>query len=260
MVAILLALGAGLAAFVSPCFLPIVPVLAAYLNGTGTKQTQESPVMAMVQFTQFGVDGFAAKVVETEEKPDTKSSGGALKGSLAFMAGFSSIFLAFWAIVSVVGLVAADAKPILRVGGGIILVFFGAAMMGIIKVPQKLQNIGPKIDMKAASPLHAFALGGAFGAGASPCFGPLLGGVLGLILSAKTSMAGLGLLLVFCVGLGVPVVLTTLGFDKFLAHMKWTTRYGRHIQIIAGIIMMFFGVLMISDLLGSFSALIWNWS
>lgn len=279
MVSIALAFAAGLVAFVSPCFLPIVPVLAAYLSGNSVLKADVSPTLRMSVTANFGADGFVSgapvgqgnavggsgtdsmvDVAPRSNRSDGPHTIGGLRGSLAFMAGFSVVFLAFWAAVAALGLVVADARPILRVVGGVVLVVFGAAMVGLIRLPSTIRFAVPALGSGAATPWQAFALGAAFGAGGSPCFGPLLATVLGLILTAETALVGLGLLSVFCLGLGIPVVLATLGVGSILTRLGWVRRYGHQIQVVGGVVIMLFGVLMISDLLGSFSATIWNLS
>lgn len=256
---IALAFVAGLVAFVSPCFFPLVPVLAAYLGGDSARTTTAMPALAG---SRFGSDGFivsraSAAQAAVEADRATRRRSRSFVGAIAFVLGFSTVFVTFWVAVALVGLVVADIKPLMRMLGGSVMVVFGAATAGLFTLPT-LKSARPKHrDGVNVSASQGFLLGCAYGAGATPCFGPLLASVLGMILVAETAGAGLLLLLVFCLGFGLPIVLVTVGFTQLLDKLGWLVRYHRPIRIISGTIMIIFGFLMIADLMGWFSGFAW---
>lgn len=235
---------AGIVSFAAPCFLPIVPVFVAYLAG----QPATVPVAT----------GFIRPEDRQVQAPVGGGKGMALRNSLAFVAAFSAVFIGLWGLISLIGWVVGDFRPALRVGGGILLILLGLYTGGILKLSWLDRSMGgPK--MKAGQPTMARSalMGLAFGAGWSPCIGPVLGVVLGMAVTTGSAGHGLALLVVYCLGLGLPFVLVALGVDRLTAKLSWFSRHFRAIQLISAALLMLMGFLMITDLLAPLSGFSW---
>ncbi|MDR1766939.1 MAG: cytochrome c biogenesis protein CcdA [Propionibacteriaceae bacterium] len=223
-----LVLLAGVASFASPCFLPVVPVFAGYMTGQGAAN------------------------------PDRGRLGG-VGQALVFMAAFSAVFIAGWAVIGLIGWVAGDYRAWLRIGGGIVLVVLGLHVSGLLRIGLLDRVLRASYNPDMAEPPNwrrSALLGLAFAAGWTPCIGPVLGGVLGLATTADSLGSGLGLLVVYCLGLGVPFVLVSAGITSLASRLKWFVRHQRGVNAVAGMLLIAVGFLMIADLFSRLSALI----
>lgn len=234
-----LALAAGVVSFASPCFLPIVPVYVGYLAG------------------------------ETDRARDRR---GTLLQACAFVAGFSVVFVALWVSIGLIGYVVGGYRDILRVIGGAVLVLMGLHVAGLIDIPvlsRTLRPIAAPAIMHsagappvigaasgvrtAASTRRSILLGVAFGAGWSPCIGPILGGVIGLASVSTTVGEGAALLTAYCLGLGLPFVLVALGADELHRRLRFFTRHAMGVALVSGALLVGAGFLMITDLFARLS-------
>lgn len=217
---------AGLASFLSPCFLPVVPV-------------------------------FIAQLVGTEGNAVTRKN--ALLNTVAFILGFSLIFILLWALLELMGIALATYAKLLRIGGGTLLIVLGLFVAGIIQLPFLSQPIRPQLNAPdtAKSGVGKSALIGIiFAAGWTPCIGPILGGILGLATQTDTAWQGIMLMLVYCLGLGTPLLLITMGAVDIHRHFSWFKQHHRAIALFSGALLILIGILMITNLLGKFSNLI----
>ena len=224
-----LVLLAGVVSFASPCFLPVVPVFVGYMTGTASQAP--GPV-----WRRWAAAGHAC----------------------LFMTAFGLVFAALWALVGLIGWAAADYRGALRVTGGIILVFLGLYTTGLIRLPFMERLIGPVYSPDSAEPPsvgRTVLLGLAFGAGWTPCIGPVLGGVLALTTNSTSLASGLGLLAVFTLGLGLPFVLVCAGVSGLTARLRWFVRHRRGVNAVTGGLLILVGFLMIADLFSRLSAL-----
>ncbi|MDR1799017.1 MAG: cytochrome c biogenesis protein CcdA [Bifidobacteriaceae bacterium] len=219
---------AGIVSFASPCFLPVVPVFVGYMTGQAAGATTPRRWAAAAQ---AGV----------------------------FMAAFAVVFAALWALVGLIGWAAADAKPALRVVGGAILVLLGLHTAGLINIPLIDRPLRAGYHPDPAAPpawRRSLLLGLAFGAGWTPCIGPVLGGVLGLTTTTDSLAGGLGLLAVYTLGLGLPFVLVCAGATHLTGRLKWFTRHHRGVAWVTGGLLVAVGFLIITDLFSRLSALV----
>lgn len=281
---------AGVASFASPCFLPIVPVFMASLLGIDVAETRDvKPIPALAAAsgrdgflvpvsvaTQAGhgggwlsdgksVSGFAGRDSEPFENqgPEPRqtpslSMGGALLNALVFVAAFTAVFVAFWFAMATLGFAVGGFKTYLRIGGGALLIVLGLYLAGLLSIPALDKVWRAQGGSAGEVGLGRSAMMGlGFAAGWSPCIGPVLGAVIGLALTQGTMAQGLGLMLVYSIGLGLPFVLLAGGATGLISRLSWFTRNARVVQIISGALLMVVGFLMITDLLGTLSGVSW---
>lgn len=219
------ALLAGIVSFASPCFLPIVPVFVGYLVGSDESE---------------------------------RTRGNALRQSLAFVAGFSLVFTAIFASIGLVGWVLGDQRDLLRMAAGLVMVVMGLHVAGLVRIPLLGNSFGGPRSGQAGRPpslRRSVMLGMAFGAGWTPCIGPILGGIIGMAVASSSVWQGTALLAAYCLGLGVPFVAVALGATWVGRRLAWFTRHEAAVQLVSGALLVVTGFLVITDQfsrLGSF--------
>jgi cytochrome c-type biogenesis protein len=227
----------GIVSFASPCCLPLVPAYVGYMVGTTAD------------------DGTA----------DRRA---ALYQSLAFVLGFSAVFIALWASVGLIGYVLRDYVGILRQLGGAILVFMGLNMAGVINVSALYREVrlpvGPlgtaTMGFGPAAPSQpsygrSALLGVVFAAGWTPCIGPILGGIIGLAAVSASVVEGTLLLVAYAAGLAIPFVLVALGATAVSHRLGWFRDHYRLVSAITGGLLVVVGFLMITNTFSRLSAL-----
>jgi cytochrome c-type biogenesis protein len=207
---------AGLASFLSPCVLPMVPAYASFLARLA------------------GAAGEGAS-----------RSRSLLVPSLLFVAGFSVVFVTLGSTASVAGMALVPYKAVLARVAGLVVVCFGVLTLGIIRVPWLYREF--RIDPAASKRLGRWAapvMGAAFGFGWTPCVGPILGTIL-LVAGSGTSVAtGAGLLVAYSVGLGVPFVLFAVFLERLRPLLRWLERHSTGVSRISGSVLIVFGLLL----------------
>jgi cytochrome c-type biogenesis protein len=226
---ILIAFGAGMLSFLSPCVLPLVP---GYVSM---------------------VSGLSAAELEGAQRRDQRR---VITGIAAFVFGFTVVFTALGATVSALGKLLAHDERTFEIVSGAIVVLLGLWLCGIgtpvlfqrerrfHPLPSKLGPWGPLV------------MGMAFAFGWTPCIGPVLGGVLTLSAARATLLSGVVLLVSYSLGLGVPFVATGLAFGRLTAVMGRVRRRLWVVDLVAGIGLVVFGALLISDQLHWVSSLV----
>jgi cytochrome c-type biogenesis protein len=217
------ALMAGLLSFFSPCILPLIPAYFTFITG-----------LSLDEMSRKETTGVRKKVIIS---------------TAAYIAGFSFIFVLMGASATLLGTwINAHTTPI-RVGGGIIVLVMGLHVSGVIRIP--FMDYEKKIHVNRA-PLHLvgiFLVGMAFGAGWSPCIGPLLGTILILASSQDTLMQGMMLLGVYAAGLGLPFILLSFFIHFILEFIKKAGKMIRYMNMTAGALLIVLGGLLILDML-----------
>lgn len=220
-----LAFSAGLLSFVSPCILPLIPSYLSYLTG---------------------LSGPALRADKD------KSRNLVMKHALLFILGFSTIFILLGASATFLGKLFLTNMAITRKIGGGLIVFFGLYMTGIIKLNFLMKEARFHFAERPAGALGSFLIGMAFGAGWTPCVGPILGTILLYASLSGSVFTGVSLLSVYSLGLAVPFFLTALGSDFFLNYFKG--RSLRWINIGGGIFLVVVGVLIFTNSLAYLTA------
>ncbi|MGX5694849.1 cytochrome c biogenesis CcdA family protein [Agromyces soli] len=219
LVAIPIAMAAGLISFLSPCVLPLVPGYLGYLGG----------------FTDASADA------ATERRNRRRL----LLGVLLFIAGFTLVFLVYTALAGAAGAwLRAWQDPITRVLG-VVLIVMGLVFVGQFTFLQRQfkPSWRPATGL-AGAPL----LGVVFGLGWTPCIGPALAAVITLSLSTESVGRGALLGLAYCVGLGIPFLVVALGFGWVTGSLAFLRRHIRTINLIGGGLLIVIGLIMVSGL------------
>ena len=214
------ALFAGLLSFFSPCILPLIPAYFSFITGLSLDKL-------------------------TENKAETRRK--VILSTVFYVAGFSFIFILFGASASFLGGIASQYSWIIRYLGGGIVIVFGLHLLGLIKI--KALNFDRRLHVQG-KPLHltgAFVIGMAFGAGWSPCIGPMLGSILIVAGNQDTVLKGILLLAVYSAGLALPFLILSFFIHSILDIMKRATKLIAIINKISGIFLIVIGLLLIFD-------------
>lgn len=214
------ALVAGLLSFFSPCVLPLVPSYFMFITGSSLDE-MKAPSM----------------VVRTK----------IILATLAFVLGFSTVFILMGASASYLSALLAGARSYVRVIGGLFIIVLGLHLIGVFRI--RALEFDKRLHIKDR-PLHflgAFLVGMAFGAGWSPCIGPLLGSILILASSQETVTQGIGLLSVYSAGLALPFIVLSVTIGYAVGFIRRTTKALRYINMAAGILLIVTGVLLVTD-------------
>jgi cytochrome c-type biogenesis protein len=228
-VSLLAAFVAGLVSFVSPCVLPLVPSYITFITGLSFDE-----------------------LTATEQGPRVRRL--TIIHSLGFILGFSMVFIALGATATATGQFLRTHQDTLRIVGGILIVFFGIYLTGLIKI--RFLNREQKFRL-SGKPLGVFGsilVGITFAAGWTPCIGPILASILLYASTAQTVGTGILLLSVYSLGLGIPFLIASLGMNSFLAASKGLRRQLRTIEVVSGVILIIFGVSLATNLFSHFVA------
>ena len=226
-VSISVAFLAGLASFLSPCVLPLVPIYLAQLVGQSVFQSSDTP----------------GNEIERPERLNT------FLHALVFVAGFTVAFVSLGATASALGAFLKLHQFLLRQVGGVLLVIIGLHLTGIFKLPFLYRT--KRFQYRPNRPGYpaSFLIGLIFAIGWTPCVGLILGPILVLASNAGTLREGVMLLLIYSLGLGIPFLLLGLGLDRLSKLLKWLKPHTWKIEIGTGIIMIVLGVMIYFNLL-----------
>jgi cytochrome c-type biogenesis protein len=222
-VTLLAAFAAGFLSFVSPCVLPLIPGYISFISGASMEEMRGGGDVA----------------------PSTTRLQIFLT-SLAFVIGFSIVFVALGASATAIGKFMFARLPLLsKIAGGILIVF-GLHTMGVFRLAFLETEKRVHAQRKPAGPLGAMLVGIAFAFGWTPCIGPILGGILAIAGSKNSVWEGVALLAVYSLGLGIPFLITSLAINQFFAAVKRIRRYYHAIEITSGALLVAVGVLIIT--------------
>ena len=212
---------AGLLSFFSPCVFPLVPSYFTFITGSSLEELTE------------------ARSVVVRRK--------IIVATFAFVLGFSAVFIILGASASYLSSLLMAYQSYLRVGGGVLIIVLGLHMMGAFRI--RVLDIEKRLHLKK-KPLHflgTFFIGMAFGAGWSPCIGPLLGSILILAGNQETIARGIWLLAVYSIGLALPFVILSVCINFLINFIYSTAKTIRYIHMVAGILLIITGLLLIAD-------------
>ncbi len=217
-VGLFIAFSAGLLSFLSPCVLPLVPSYITFITGLSLDDVQT-----------------------------TSARRTALTHGLLFVFGFSLIFIALGAIASGFGQVMAANKTWISRLGGAMIIMFGLYLMGVLRWSFLMQEKRMHLADKPVGYFGTVFVGIAFGAGWTPCIGPILGSIL-LFASTQDGLnRGIVLLTAYSLGLAVPFVLSALAVDRFMAFFRRVRKQMIWFSRGTGLVMVTIGVLMVTN-------------
>lgn len=227
-----LAFLAGIASFLSPCVLALVPAYVGYLGGRST-----------------GAAGASSQRFFT------------FTHGLAFVLGFSAVFILLGVAAAALGGLLYDIRIWLGRIGGLVVIVFGLHMLGVIKIPfleydTRMQTLpDPKLGYLSSALMGVF-----FSAGWSPCVGPVLGAILTLALNGGSISSGVILLSAYSAGLAIPFLLAALGIGWVTTILRKYGQVMRYTEIIMGVFMVIVGVLLLTGAFNLIAVMFPGWS
>ncbi|NJD17974.1 MAG: cytochrome c biogenesis protein CcdA [Gemmatimonadetes bacterium] len=222
-VGVFIALSAGVLSFLSPCVLPLVPSYLTFVTGMSLEDLQE------------GVNRKAT-----------------LLHSVLFVTGFSLIFILLGASASFLGQFFKAWEVWIARVGGVVIIALGLHLAGVFRLMPLLQEKRLHLSDKPAGYIGTLGVGMAFGAGWTPCIGPVLGAILTYGFSQDTVWAGVGLLTVYSLGLAIPFLVSALALDWFLRAFRRFRRWIPVVEKASGLLLVFLGLLLLT---GKFTVL-----
>jgi cytochrome c-type biogenesis protein len=213
-----IALVAGVVSFLSPCVLPLIPGYISMLSGASLEELKSGAGAALV--------------------------GRIFRNSIAFVLGFSVVFIILGASATWVGRFLLAQRTAFNVVAGLIIVIFGLHLTGLVKIPflyreARLDSGAPKRGL-----VGSFVLGFAFAFGWTPCIGPILTAILALAAERDTVFQGMFLLAVYSAGLAIPFLLTGLGLSQFMEFYGGFRKHLQVVEVLSGVLLIAIGVLM----------------
>jgi len=222
------AFAAGLLSFLSPCVLPLIPSYVTFITG-------------------MSLDELTAAEAERERVKRAVL----LHGSL-FIAGFTLVFVVLGASVTFLGSLFNYASVWVERVGGVLLILFGLYLIGVLRLPGAEREWRVHLSDKPLGYLGTVMVGVTFGAGWTPCLGPVLGGILTIAATRGSVGDGVGLLFVYSLGLAVPFLIAALLLQQFLGSMRKIGPWLPWISRISGALLLVIGIMMLT---GTFTAL-----
>ena len=223
-VSLFAAFGAGVLSFISPCVLPLVPGYISFVSG--------------VSFDQMQTADAASRAATRRQMLIT---------SLAFVLGFSLVFVCLGASATAIGHLLRHQKTILERIAGVVIVIFGLHLAGVFRIKWLDKDTRVQTSGRPASPIGAFLVGLAFAFGWTPCIGPILGGILAIAGSKNSVGEGVLLLGIYSAGLGIPFLATSLAIDRFFVASKRIRKYYKPIEMVSGALLVVLGVLIFTN-------------
>ena len=260
-ISIFVAFAAGLLSVASPCVLPLVPAYLGYLTGSVVDSPVAAPAAAA---TGGGAGGTAVAAMGGSPAERVKPSPSPFLHAVAFVTGFSLVFIAFGASIGLLGFFLGGGNEffirdqqdiILKVAGGALIVL-GLHLSGVITIPFLEQerrlnvNAGDRVGYT-----RSLIVGSSFSAGWSPCMGPTLGAVLALSAASASVWQGVILLAVYSAGLSIPFLAMGLAFNKVRPVFNWLKGYMGIINYASGALLIVVGILIFTNSLINLNSL-----
>lgn len=204
----------GIITFISPCLLPMLPIYVSYFAGGGQR-----------------------------------SLGKTLKNAAGFVLGFTLAFMAMGALAGTIGSFLKANQTAVNVISGLIVILFGLNYLGVLKL-NLFRGGGVRVDPRNLGFFSALVFGLVFSVGWTPCVGPFLASALVLASQQGHVVEGMGMLLTYSLGLGVPFLLSALLIDQLKSAFNWIKAHYTLINRVSGGLLIAIGVLMATGLLG----------
>lgn len=225
------AVGAGALSFLSPCVLPLVPPYLCYMAGVSVDDFREQKT--------------------SSQSPHAKKA--LITASVAFVLGFSTVFVALGAGASTIGRLLRIWQEPLAMAAGILIILMGLNFLGVIRIPLLSREARFQAKGKPASMVAAYLMGLAFAFGWTPCIGPVLGPILTLAGGRETVGEGALLLAAYSLGLGIPFLVAAVFSGAFMRFLgRFRVHLGRVEKVIGGLLVIA-GVLFVTGGMTQFS-------
>lgn len=228
-----LAFVAGVLSFLSPCVLPLVPSYVTFITGVSFDRLAAPEDRKRIRFLT-------------------------VTNSLAFISGFSAVFIALGASASFIGQWLLEYQDWIRIIGGILVIIFGLFIAGFLKLNFFMKERRVHLQGKPAGYAGTFIVGMTFAAGWTPCIGPILGSILLYASSKGSAVYGLKLLSVYSLGLAVPFFIAAYAINGFLAYTKVLYRFMRPIMLLSGLVLIVFGIMLLMNRVRELAGLLPN--
>ena len=214
MIELLIAFGAGLISFLSPCVLPLIPGYVSFISGQSLQEILKSKKINILPL-------------------------------ILFCFGFSTVFIILGASASFLGQTLLQNSETLRVVAGIIIIIFSLQLVGLINI--SYLNFEKRIEAKKSqNTLFPYVIGLAFGFGWTPCIGPILGGILTLAAASGEALTGLYLLLFYSLGFSMPFLITSIVFTNVGRPLKKLSKLLPITQALSAVIIITLGALLLA--------------
>ena len=266
----------GMASFISPCMLPMIPLYLSYFAGEDEADEQEPQTPSAVDKTESPAETkLQTATDETETSGNEKKSEGTKNPvvsertdankkasnkkhlvavrSLFFVIGFTLMFVVFGGLVGLIGGYINKHKTIINIVAGAIVIIFGLSYIGLFRLPFFK---GLKKSYKVDGAWSAFLFGIVFAVGVGPCTGAFLGSALALALTSGTVVKGGVLLLLYSLGIGIPFIVTAVLMDKIKSLFGFIKRHFNVIKIVSGSLLVLMGILMAVGVMDKLGALL----
>lgn len=218
---------AGLLSFLSPCVLPLIPAYFTFITG-------------------FSIE-------ELTEEYNSEIRKKVFLSTFLFVLGFSLVFILMGASASYLGGLMYTYKKLIRIIGGILIIILGIHLTGLIRIPGLDFEKRITLEKKPLHFLGTLIIGMAFGAGWSPCIGPLLGSILIIAGSQETVWQGVILLGIYSAGLAIPFIIISIFINFLLIFIKKASKVLKYVNVVAGVVLIVMGLILVSNKLYVFS-------
>ena len=226
---------AGLLSFLSPCVLPLVPSYATFITGMSLDELRG-------------------------QEETTRTRRAVFTHGLLFVLGFTGVFLVLGASATFLGALMNYASRWVEIVGGALLAIFGLYLLGVLRIPGAEREWRMHLAEKPVGYLGTFLVGVTFGAGWTPCIGPVLGGILTLAATRGSVGQGVGLLAVYSAGLAIPFLLSTVLLERFLTSFRRIRPWLPWINRLSGVLLLGLGLLMLTGQFSALSGVLARWT
>jgi cytochrome c-type biogenesis protein len=223
---VFVAFAAGIFSFLSPCVLPLIPSYLSFVSGVSLDEMRSEQAPAQVRWR-------------------------VIFNSLAFIAGFSLVFVSLGASVSFLGSFFLDHRNAIRILGGLFIVLVGLYLIGILKLPVLQRYLQINLKDKPAGYFGSLLVGITFAVAWTPCVGPILGAILAIAGTTADVGRGILLLAVYAGGLALPFFLSAVAVNSFFEFSRGFRRYIRAFHVAGGALLLIVGFLLITDYMTS---------
>lgn len=255
---------AGLLSFLSPCILPIIPSFVAFITGMSSdellnKGKNESNSDDNRRSNSLRSDAINTSDTSNIEKQQERPRKISIVSSMAFIRaclfilGFSLVFVSLGASITAIGSAFHEYSRWIEIVGGIMIILFGLNLLGVLKIPGAQRDRGYKFSQRPAGHLGSLLIGMGFGAGWTPCIGPILASILTIAAVTTSLFEGIFLLVVYSAGLAIPFIISALAIDKYIVTYRKLSKYMPWIHRISVGLLMIMGILLLTGYLTLFT-------